>query len=99
MSGAWHEPPEINQRDLKNRTGEIMDAIERGKSFTLTRHGHQIATVIPISRRRTFVPKERFLAVFENAPIIDDEEFEADVRAAFHDAGEDPWERAERIPE
>ncbi|MGN9785713.1 type II toxin-antitoxin system Phd/YefM family antitoxin [Nonomuraea sp. ZG12] len=96
MREAWHEPPEINQRDLKNRASEIMDAVERGESFTLTRHGHKIATVTPISRRRTFVPKERLMAVFANAPVIDDKEFEDDVRTAFNDEDYDPWERAKR---
>jgi antitoxin (DNA-binding transcriptional repressor) of toxin-antitoxin stability system len=49
---VWQELPEINQQDLENRTSEIMDALERGESFTLTRHGRKIATIAPISRRR-----------------------------------------------
>ncbi|MEU7002237.1 type II toxin-antitoxin system prevent-host-death family antitoxin [Nonomuraea sp. NPDC046570] len=96
MSHAASEPPEINQRDLKNRASEIMDAIERGESFTLTRNGHQIATVTPISRRRTFVPKERFLAAFAGAPRIDDRKFAEEVRAAFEGDDYDVFERARR---
>jgi antitoxin (DNA-binding transcriptional repressor) of toxin-antitoxin stability system len=29
--------PEITQRDLRNRSREIMDAVERGQAFTVTR--------------------------------------------------------------
>ncbi|MET8005112.1 type II toxin-antitoxin system Phd/YefM family antitoxin [Nonomuraea glycinis] len=49
MSKVWQEFPEINQQDLENRTSEIMDAVERGESFTLTRHGRKIATITPIN--------------------------------------------------
>lgn len=96
MSEAWHEPPEINQRDLKNRASEIMDAVERGESFTLTRHGHKIAIVTPISRRRTFVPRERVAAVFSGAPVLDDRKFREDVRSIFDDEGFNAYERARR---
>jgi antitoxin (DNA-binding transcriptional repressor) of toxin-antitoxin stability system len=96
MTQPAHEPPEINQRDLKNRAGEIMSAIERGESFTLTRNGHRIATVTPISRRRTFVPRERVATVFAGAPRIDDKKFYEDVRSIFDDEPEDPFERAHR---
>lgn len=96
MSHAEIEPPEINQRDLKNRAGEIMDAIERGESFTLTRRGHKIAVVTPISRRRTFVSRERMLAVFAGSPVIDDRKFQQDVRAIFDGEDYDPYDRARR---
>lgn len=54
--------PEISQRDLRLRSKEIMDSVEGGQSFTVTRDGHQIAELIPLRRRRTFVPREEFLA-------------------------------------
>jgi len=34
--------PEITQRDLRSRSREIMDAVEHGQAFTVTRDGHQI---------------------------------------------------------
>ena len=34
--------PEITQRDLRSRSREIMDAVEHGHSFTVTRAGHRI---------------------------------------------------------
>lgn len=37
----------ISQRDLRFRSREIMDAVERGESFTVTRDGRGIAELIP----------------------------------------------------
>lgn len=39
--------PEITQRDLQNRSKEIMDAVQGGQSFAVTRDGHQIGELIP----------------------------------------------------
>ena len=40
--------PEITQRDLRNRSKEIMDAVEDGLAFTVTRDGREIGELIPI---------------------------------------------------
>ena len=47
---------EITQRDLRNKSREIMDAVEGGQAFTVTRDGREIGELIPIRRRRRFVP-------------------------------------------
>jgi len=52
--------PEITQRDLRNRSREIMDAVEHGQAFTVTRDGHQIGELIPLRRRRRFVSRTEF---------------------------------------
>jgi hypothetical protein len=39
--------PEITQRDLRSRSREIMDAVEHGQSFTVTRDGHQTSPAPP----------------------------------------------------
>jgi len=51
MAGMTSQP-EITQRDLRNRSQEIMDAVERGQAFTVTRDGHRIGELIPLRRRR-----------------------------------------------
>ena len=80
--------PEITQRDLRSRSREIMDAVERGQSFTVTRDGHQIGELIPIRRRRRFVSRQEFAAMSRNAPASDLEAFRADQGAAAdHEAG------------
>ncbi|WP_225726040.1 MULTISPECIES: type II toxin-antitoxin system Phd/YefM family antitoxin [unclassified Nocardia] len=87
-------PHEINQRDLKLRASEIMDAVERGETFTVTRNGRRIATVTPIGPRPTFVPKERIAAAFSGAPVLDNRRFRDDVRALFEESEYDPFDRA-----
>jgi prevent-host-death family protein len=85
--------PEITQRDLRSKSREIMDAVEHGQSFTVTRDGHQIGELIPIRRRRTFVSRQEFAAMSRNAPQTDLEAFRADQDAAAeHEAG-GPYER------
>ncbi|XQE82297.1 type II toxin-antitoxin system Phd/YefM family antitoxin [Streptomyces microflavus] len=64
------DQPEITQRDLRNRSKEIMDAVQNGKAFTVTRDGHRIGELIPLRRRRRFVPREEFSALSRSAPDI-----------------------------
>jgi antitoxin (DNA-binding transcriptional repressor) of toxin-antitoxin stability system len=75
--------PEITQRDLRTRSREIMDAVEHGQSFTVTRDGHWIGELIPLRRRRRFVPRAEFIAMSRNAPAIHIDAFRADQDAAF----------------
>jgi antitoxin (DNA-binding transcriptional repressor) of toxin-antitoxin stability system len=77
-----YEYPEITQRDLWSRSREIMDAVEHGQSFTVTRGGHQIGELIPIRQRRRFVSRQEFAAMSRNAPAADLVAFRADQDAA-----------------
>ena len=65
-----------------------MDAVEHGQSFTVTRDGRQIAELIPLRGRRTFVPADEFLALGKGLPAIDAEKFRADLDAVI-----DPYVR------
>ena len=40
-----------------------MDAVENGQAFTVTRDGHRIGELIPLRRRRRFVPGQEFAAM------------------------------------
>jgi antitoxin (DNA-binding transcriptional repressor) of toxin-antitoxin stability system len=84
--------PEITQRDLRSRSREIMDAVEHGQSFTVTRDGHRIGELIPLRRRR-FVSREEFTAMSRNAPAVDLEAFRADQDAAADQEASSPYER------
>ena len=84
--------PEITQRDLRSRSREIMDAVEHGQSFTVTRDGHRIGELIPLRRRR-FVPREEFATMSRNAPDIDLDAFRADQEAALDQEATSPYER------
>lgn len=84
---------DISQRDLRMRSKEIMDAVQRGESFTVTRDGHRIGELIPLRQRRRFVARERFAAASRGAPSIDPVRFRSDLEAAFSDEIDDPFER------
>ena len=85
--------PEITQRDLRSRSREIMDAVERGESFIVTRDGYRIGELIPIRRRRKFVSRQEFAAMSRNAPISDLDALRADQDAVADHEESDPYER------
>jgi prevent-host-death family protein len=80
----------ITQRELRNDSGEIMRAVDAGKSFVVTRNGAPVAELSPLPRRR-FVPAETALAAFRGAPQIDAARFREDVDAHLD---HDPTPRA-----
>ena len=41
--------PTISQRELRNDNEEIMRGVERGESYTVTRHGAPVATLSPFT--------------------------------------------------
>jgi antitoxin (DNA-binding transcriptional repressor) of toxin-antitoxin stability system len=84
---------EITQRDLRSRSKEIMDAVEGGQSFTVTRDGHQIGELIPLRRRRRFVARDEFIAMSRNAANVDVDAFRADQAAAGEQEIVDPYDR------
>jgi prevent-host-death family protein len=68
----------ISQRELRNESGEIMRAVDRGESFVVTRNGVPVAELRPFSRRR-FVPRDELIASLRGAAHIDRERFRQDV--------------------
>ncbi|GLY78157.1 type II toxin-antitoxin system Phd/YefM family antitoxin [Actinoallomurus iriomotensis] len=85
--------PEITQRDLRNRSKEIMDAVQGGQAFTVTRDGHEIGELIPLRRRRRFVPRGEFAAMSRGAPDISLDAFRADQDATADQELSDPYDR------
>jgi prevent-host-death family protein len=85
--------PEITQRDLRSKSREIMDAVEHGQAFTVTRDGHQIGELIPIRRRRRFVSRQEFAAMSRNAPLGNLDAFRADQDATADHENDDPYDR------
>ena len=69
---------EVTQRQLRNDSGEIMRALDRGTSFVVTRNGVPVGELIPVRRHR-FVPAQEALTVFRNAPAIDGERLRSDL--------------------
>jgi prevent-host-death family protein len=42
---------EIGVRDLRNRTAQVIDAVQAGERVTLTVHGEPVADIVPHGRR------------------------------------------------
>lgn len=84
--------PEITQRDLRSRSREIMNAVEHGQSFTVTRDGHQIGELVPLRRQRRFVSRQEFAATSRNAPSGSLDAFRADQDAAADHDDRDPYD-------
>jgi antitoxin (DNA-binding transcriptional repressor) of toxin-antitoxin stability system len=69
---------QITQRELRNDSGRIMRALDKGKSFLVTRNGVPVGELIPL-RQRAFVPADAALAAFAGAPRIAHGRFRKDV--------------------
>lgn len=89
-------PHEISQRDLRMRSREIMDAVERGATFTVTRDNREIAELIPLRRPKRFVSRDEFVRGSRAMPAVDPDRFRADVDAVVDPYFDDPFERARR---
>jgi prevent-host-death family protein len=71
---------EITQRELRNQSGEIMRALDRGESFVVTRNGVPVGELTPL-RQRLFVSADAVAAVFAGAPRVDSKRFRRDIDA------------------
>lgn len=47
---------EIGVRDLRNRTGQVIDAVKGGERVTLTVHGEPVADIVPHGVRARWLP-------------------------------------------
>jgi prevent-host-death family protein len=74
--------PEIvlTQRELRNRSGEIMRGLERGQRYLVTSNGVPVGELTP-RRRRHFTPRALVAEAFAGAPPIDPVRLRADLDA------------------
>jgi antitoxin (DNA-binding transcriptional repressor) of toxin-antitoxin stability system len=70
----------LTQRELRNKSGEVMRALDAGEDFIVTRNGRAVGELRPYKRRQ-FVRTEQLIAAFQNVPSIDYEELRADLDA------------------
>ena len=69
----------ITQRELRNSSGKIMRALDRGETFIVTRNSVPVGELRPVPRR--FVSATAVAAAFACAPPIDRERFRSDLDA------------------
>lgn len=46
----------VSVRELRNRTGQVVAAVEAGQTVTLTVHGNAVADIVPHRRRSRWLP-------------------------------------------
>ncbi|WP_035848361.1 type II toxin-antitoxin system Phd/YefM family antitoxin [Kitasatospora azatica] len=88
----------ITQRELAARSKAVLDDVEAGETYLITRNGTEIAEVRPLSARRRFVPVEELQRKWRHAPVVDAARLRAEGDEFFGGedrvGGEDnPWER------
>jgi len=79
----------VTQRELRNDSGRIMRALDRGESFTVTRNGVPVGELSPI-KPRVFVAADTVVAAFRGAPPLSGRRFRKDVDAVVN---QDPTPR------
>ncbi|MEV4143084.1 type II toxin-antitoxin system prevent-host-death family antitoxin [Amycolatopsis sp. NPDC049691] len=86
----------ISQREFRNNSAAIMDAVEAGETYHVTRNGVEIAELRPVPRRKRFTAEE-LVARHKRLPTVDAAELRRDADEFF---GEDrlgdhdnPWDR------
>ncbi|MEV0159490.1 type II toxin-antitoxin system Phd/YefM family antitoxin [Nonomuraea fuscirosea] len=86
----------ISQREFRNNSAAVMNEVEAGEIFHITRNGVEIAELRPLPRRRHLTAEE-LVAKHRLLPRVDYAEMrrEADEFFGTEDRvdDDDPWER------
>ncbi len=72
----------ITQRELRNQSAAIMDAVERGESLRITRNGVEVAELRP-APDTALVPMARVLPRFKGLPALELAQLRADEDDLF----------------
>ncbi|WBQ07654.1 type II toxin-antitoxin system Phd/YefM family antitoxin [Kribbella sp. CA-293567] len=91
----------ITQREFRNHSAAVMDSVEAGETYHITRNGTEVAELRPLSRRRPRPTAEELIAQHRRLPRVDaaqlrrdaDEFFGGEDRIGDDSTGSDPWER------
>ncbi|PXY19471.1 type II toxin-antitoxin system Phd/YefM family antitoxin [Prauserella muralis] len=85
----------ISQREFRNNSAAVMNAVESGETYRITRNGVEVAELRPLSRKRRLSADE-LVARHRRLPKVDYGQLggEADRFFAEDRVGDDdPWER------
>lgn len=86
----------ITQREFRNNSAAIMNAVEAGETYHITRNGIEVAELRPLTRRRR-LSAEELVARHRRLPRVDHASMRRDADEFFGDedrvGDEDPWER------
>jgi len=87
----------ITQREFRNNSAAVMDAVEAGETYHITRNGTEIAELRPLPRRRS-LSAEELVARHRRLPHVDLAEMRREADELFGedrvgDDLSDPWTR------
>lgn len=86
----------ITQREFRNNSAAVMDAVEAGEIYRITRNGREVAELRPLGRKRR-MSAEELVARHRRLPRVDFARMRQDADEFFGTADlagdEDPWER------
>ncbi|MDI3422078.1 type II toxin-antitoxin system Phd/YefM family antitoxin [Streptomyces luteolus] len=87
----------ITQREFRNNSAAVMDAVEAGETYHITRNGIEVAELRPVTRRRELTAEE-LVARARRLPRLDYEQMRREADAFFGTEDrtgldDDPWER------
>jgi prevent-host-death family protein len=78
----------ISQRVLRNQSAEVMNRLEDGEEFVITRDGRPVGRLTPITGPRTAVPTRELLAAFAHIPPVGAAALRAEMDEFFGDGGD-----------
>lgn len=84
---------QVSPRDLRSHGREILDAVEDGQSFIVTRDGREVGELVPLQQRRRFVPRADFAAMSVGVGGTNPERFRHEQDAYLDPYVDDPYER------
>jgi prevent-host-death family protein len=85
----------ITQREFRNNSAAVMDAVEAGEIYHVTRNGVAVAELRPLSRRRR-LSAEELVERHRRLPRVDYARMRQEAEALLGEdrvGDEDPWER------
>ena len=87
----------ITQREFRNNSAAVMDAVEAGETYHVTRNGVAVAELRPLSRRRRLTAEE-LVERHRKLPRVDYARMRQEADELFGDdriGDDDPWQRAD----
>jgi prevent-host-death family protein len=78
----------ISQRELRNQSAGIMDRLEAGESFTVTRSGRPVGRLLPFAGPSFGVPTDALAAAMAHLPRVDYAKMRQEMDDFFDDDGD-----------
>ena len=88
----------ISQREFRNNSAAVMDAVEAGETYHVTRNGVEVAELRPLRRRPRQMGVEELVERHRRLSRVDYGHMRRDAEELFgaqdRVGDDDPWERS-----